>query len=389
MTLNQETGGVLSLHPEKGAAAARRASTSKRPLRVIVLTPGVGGLGGISRMMDNVSEELALRPEPGVSVRFVSTRGDIPVLKPFIFLGGLLRVGMSCAAGQCDVLHINLASSGSTVRKLMFSAIANAFRTPYVIHLHGAEYREYWTSRGDVTARLIERFFRRASGIFVLGRVWQDFVSERVPAVAGKIRILPNATRAPLEVRGDRKSGDVVISFLGRLGPRKGTPQLIEALAALPDSGWRAVIAGDGEVTETRELVRKLKLENRVDVPGWVGPEKVEAILKETDVFVLPSFAENLPMSIIEAFAHGIAVISTPVGSVPEMIEEGRTGLLVPVADSGALANALERLIADPKLRAALGRNARAAHEERYGLRSYTDRLVALWKAAATPNGVS
>jgi glycosyltransferase involved in cell wall biosynthesis len=354
-------------------------------LRVIVLTPGVGGLGGISRMMDNVSEELALRREPDIDVRFVSTRGDVPLLKPFIFARGLLRVGMACAAGRCDVLHINLASSGSTARKLIFSAIADVCRTPYVIHLHGAEYREFWASRGNLGARAIERFFRRAAGILVLGRIWQDFVSERVPDAAGKIRILPNATRAPLVPHGKSKDREVVISFLGRLGPRKGTPQLVAALAALPDSGWRAVLAGDGDVADTRAMVRNLKLEHRVNVPGWVGPAKVEQILQETDVFVLPSFAENLPMSIIEAFAHGIAVVSTPVGSVPEMIEEGRTGLMVPVDDSAALASALQRLILDPELRMTLGRNARQAHDDHYRLSSYTDRLVALWQAAATP----
>lgn len=388
MTLQRETEVILPALAESRETGSReptrRAGQHLRPLRVIVLTPGVGGLGGISRMMDNVSDELAGRQDAGVDVRFVSTRGDVPLLKPVVFLQAVLRVALTCVTGRCDMLHVNLASSGSTARKLIFGAIADACRTPYVIHLHGAEYREFWVSRGQLAARVIDRFFRRAAGILVLGRVWEEFVSQRVPEAAQRIMILPNATRASDLPRSARRGQDVVISFLGRLGPRKGTPQLVAALAALPPGGgWRAVLAGDGEVAETRALVHSLRLADRVDVPGWVGPDKVEQILQETDIFVLPSLAENLPMSIIEAFAHGIPVISTPVGAVPEMIEDGRTGLIVPVGNGTALADALQRLITDPELRQALGRNARDAHEAHYRLSSYTDRLVALWLAAA------
>ncbi len=386
MTLQRESEAILpeltTNDPQSRPERARKRA-NKHPLRVIVLTPGVGGLGGISRMMDNVSEELAGRQETGVAVRFVSTRGDVPLLKPLVFLQAVLRVASICMAGRCDVLHINLASSGSTARKLVFGTIADACRTPYVIHLHGAEYREFWTARGDLAAKIIDRFFRRAAGILVLGRVWEEFVAKRVPEAARRINILPNATRAPDLPRSPKSGQPIVISFLGRLGPRKGTPQLVDALAALPVGGWRAVLAGDGEIAETRALVRNLDLTDRVDVPGWVGPEQVDQILQETDIFVLPSLAENLPMSIIEAFAHGIAVISTPVGSVPDMIEDGSTGLIVPVGDSVALADALQRLIADPELRQTLGANARDAHAAHYRLSSYTDRLVALWQAAA------
>jgi len=150
-----------------------------------------------------------------------------------------------------------------------------------------------------------------------------------------------------------------------------------------PDLSWRAVLGGDGDVEETRDLVRELGLADKVDVPGWVGPAQVDEILRKADIFVLPSFAENLPMSIIEAFAYGVPVISTPVGSVPEMVEDGRTGLLVSPGDSVGLGDALQRLLSDADLRQTLARNARLVHDARYGISSHTDRLVSLWRAAA------
>lgn len=381
MTLQREQDAAI---PMPASLAAGKAAVASRPLRVIVLTPGVGGLGGISRMMDNVEEELGTRRDAAVSAKFVSTRGDIKLLKPAVFLQSILRVAFACATGRCDVLHVNVASSGSTFRKLILSSIANACRVPYVLHLHGAEYREFWASRGRLGTAVIDRFFRRAATVIVLGRTWEDLVRARVPEAAARITILPNATRAPDRPRGTKRSGEIVITFLGQLGHRKGVPQLVSALAALPpELSWRAVLGGDGDVEGTRDLVRELGLANRVEVPGWVGPAKVDEILREADIFALPSFAENLPMSIIEAFAYGVPVICTPVGSVPEMVEDGRTGLIVPAGDDVALSEALLRLVSDAGLRQTLARNARAVHDARYRLSSHTDRLVALWRAAA------
>lgn len=381
MALQTEPTGTVQA---PASFTSDRSGTMLRPLRVIVLTPGVGGLGGISRMMDNVEEELRTRCDATVSARFVSTRGDITVLKPLVFLRAILHVASACITRRCDVLHINVASSGSTFRKLILATIADVCRVPYVLHLHGAEYREFWTSRGPLGGGAIDRFFRRAAKVIVLGKTWEDLVRARVPDATPHITALPNATRAPDLPPRARKSGEIVIVFLGQLGSRKGIPQLVSALSLLPpDVPWRAVLGGDGDVQGTRDLVRKLGLADRVEVPGWVGPTRVDEILRAADIFALPSFAENLPMSIIEAFAYGVPVICTPVGSVPEMVEDGRTGLLVPPGDSKALADGLQRLVSDTDLRLTLARNARAVHEARYRLSSHTDRLVELWRAAA------
>jgi glycosyltransferase involved in cell wall biosynthesis len=84
-------------------------------------------------------------------------------------------------------------------------------------------------------------------------------------------------------------------------------------------------------------------------------------------------------MVILEAFAHGIAVVATPVGAVPEVIEDGRNGLLIPVGDVDALAHALRRLIEDPLMRARLGEAARRDHAERYEIGGYIKRLTQVW----------
>lgn len=366
-----------------GGLPRTMATSTGETIHAVVLTPGMRGLGGISRMMDAVGEELGERGDRTLHVTFVDTRGDVKILRPLVFLKAIVLVAFACAFGRCDVLHINVASFGSTFRKILLSYFARASGVPYIVHLHGGGYREFWVSRGRLTRSAIDAFFRNASRVVVLGSMWVDLVREHVPEVAERIIILPNATRPPRKSRrGER--GALTILFLGQLNASKGVPQLVEALAMLDSaSGWRAILAGHGDLAQTRAQVEQLGLSGRVDVPGWVGPERVEELLLRADIFVLPSFVENQPLSIIEAFAYGVPVVCTPVGSVPEIVTEGRTGLFVPVGDSAALSRALCRLIEDPRLRMRLALNAASEHATRFQLSSYVDRLVGEWRAAA------
>ncbi|WP_414475928.1 glycosyltransferase family 4 protein [Microvirga sp. M2] len=179
------------------------------------------------------------------------------------------------------------------------------------------------------------------------------------------------------------------ILFLGRLGPEKGTPELLEALSDLTAlSEWECVLAGDGAVKETKAFTDE-RFPGRASVPGWVDAAEVERLLGTSDILVLPSHVENLPMSVVEAFAYGLAVVATPVGSIPDILEHEENGLLVPVRDPRALAAALERLIVDRSLRERLGRNAKVTYQRSLTIESYADRLLGVWKHAAPTSGAA
>jgi len=367
--------------------AVLSVALERQPLRVLVLTPGVDGMGGISRMMNGVADEVAGRQPTDLSVRFVSTRCDARLLRPFVFLASLVLVSIACILRRCDVLHINLSSFGSTYRKLLLAGIARFTGVPYVLHLHSGQYREFWKTRSQALTGAINALFRSARQIIVLGPAWADLVVEHVPEATCRITVLPNATREPAKSRSLNRGGTeepICILFLGLLNDAKGVPLLLKALGALAsDTRWSAVLAGNGDVSGTREAVRILGIKDRVDVPGWLGPEDVERLWQRGDIFVLPSFIENLPLSIVEAFAHGVPVICTPVGSIPEIVEHGRTGLIVPVGDSEALAEALSRLIKDERLRSALAEAGRQEFAARFEISGYVDRLITLWRTVA------
>lgn len=363
-------------------------SASHQKMHVLVATPSGGlGQGGIDRLMGALKLQLERQDSADIDVRFIATRGPGHVgLSVFYTLGFCLRMLAARLAGRADVIHINVASMGSTYRKLVIARCARMLGIPYVLHLHGAEYRSFWRGDGGFLDHRIRSMFEHASRVVVLGRVWRDFIAGRAPGAAGNIVIVPNATETPLLAHVGGGDG-IHILFLGRIGERKGVPQLCDALANMKSVGhWRATIAGDGEVEETRARLTELSLADRVQLPGWVGPDQVAALIASADILALPSFAENLPVSVIEGMASGLAVVTTPVGAVEDIVTDEQNGLLVPPGDVAALTKALTRLVEDPALRTRLGEAAKAVHRERLEIAPFAMALQRVWRDASIGN---
>ncbi|KQP38296.1 hypothetical protein ASF49_04605 [Methylobacterium sp. Leaf104] len=362
----------------------RETRDGPQPLRVVIVTPlGRGGRGGIDRLMDELRVSLRLPRFAEAEVTFLTSRGQgsqaAAPLHIARLLAALLRRRLT---GRVDVVHINLSQTGSTYRKLVIGAFCRLLRLPYVLHLHGSRYRQFWDGAPKPVSRAIARMFAGSARILVLGSVWRDYVGGKVPEACERILVLPNASRDP--GRRERVAGRPLhILFAGRLGERKGIVELVAALGLLKDRPWRATLAGDGDVEKTRQAVAALGLTDRVSIPGWISGEAFEALLGEADILTLPSYDENLPLSVIEAFARETPVVCTPVGAVPDIVEDGKTGLLVQPGDAAGLATALGRLLDAPDLRQSLATHARALFEERLEFVDYTGRLIAAWKTAA------
>jgi glycosyltransferase involved in cell wall biosynthesis len=156
--------------------------------------------------------------------------------------------------------------------------------------------------------------------------------------------------------------------FLGLLGNRKGIFDLLPAFKQASEEmpNLRLRIGGNGDVDATRVCVRTLGLENSVCLLGWISGSVKDQELHRADIFVLPSYNEGLPMSVLEAMAWGLPVVTTPVGGIPELIENRVDGLLVRPGDIGDLREALVSLAADRALRHRLGCNARERVERNH-----------------------
>jgi glycosyltransferase involved in cell wall biosynthesis len=355
---------------------------------VYLATPGgARGQGGIGRMALYLARSWAEQGHD-TPLRIVDTYGpNRKPLMPLWFAGAFLRVAAAGLLGRIAVLHVNVSERGSFLRKGLLVGLGRLLRAPVVLHCHGADLVEDVQGSGRWRRRLIEAVFASSACVLVLGEYWRSFVVAELGVPAGKVRVLWNAVPNPGRPAPRADGAAANILFLGRLGERKGVPELLAALAdprlqALP---WRATLAGDGPVGRYRAMAEKLGLGDRVAFTGWIDEHQARERLAGADLLVLPSRNEGLPIAILEAMSYGVPVIATPVGAVADAVRDGETGLLVPAGDPKALARALASLVESPALRRSLGARARARFLADFSLEAHGDQLRAAYASVAAP----
>lgn len=329
------------------------------------------------------------RRHPELQVRVFDSYGaGQTAFRALYFLRCFITVGILCLVKRPDLVHLNLAAHGSTVRKLMLMRLVQAFGVPTILHIHASKFIEFCESLGSRSRALLVGSLSRASSIVVIGDYWRRYLVETLGVPAGIVTVIHNAVPLPARVAPPRNPRCRIVA-LGLLGQRKGTPELLDALAspALRDLGWEAVIAGNGAVEASRERAAVLGIADRVQMPGWVDAATVARLLAAADVFVLPSHNEGLPVAILEAMGAGLPVVATPVGAIPELVIENETGLLVPPGSAAALADALASLVRSPELRMRLGKQGRDRIEQHFPIQRTADRFVDLYQTLVSADG--
>jgi glycosyltransferase involved in cell wall biosynthesis len=179
-----------------------------------------------------------------------------------------------------------------------------------------------------------------------------------------RIAVVPPGTAKPVRPPGPRRSPVRALLCVANLVPRKGHELLVEALARIRDLDWSLSCVGSLErdpatARAVRRLIRTVGLGRRITLAGECPPQRVSRAYRAADAFVLPSFHEGYGMVFAEAMAHGLPVIATTAGAIPETVPP-QAGLLVPPGDPAALARAVRRVIAQPVLAARLAMGSRA-----------------------------
>jgi glycosyltransferase involved in cell wall biosynthesis len=334
-----------------------------RAVRVLTIGPAPSGpdsRGG----MASVLTLMVAHPDPRVSVRVVPTYADRSLPgRVSIGLRGMTWSTLLVLAGRVDVLHVHLAHGGSVVRKSLPLLAARLRGTATVVHEHSYDFADQW---------------------LVLATQHVDEFATRLHMSPGRLRVLHNPVVLPgadAMARPTAPDGLVTAVGLGRLGHRKGSYDVVAAVATLPPdvrSRLRVVLAGDGEVDQVRQAVAAAEVADVVEVRGWQGPAERDELMRGAQVFVLPSHEEGLPMAMLEAMAHGLAPVVSPVGGIPNVIGDGVEGLLVQAGDVESLGKALRLLVEDEDLRTRVAAAAKARSGD-FDVARWYDELTELW----------
>ncbi len=176
-----------------------------------------------------------------------------------------------------------------------------------------------------------------------------------------------------------------ILLFAGRCEKDKGVEELLQAFALIAAEDGSAVLVIAGEGSARKELERQAQRSSwatRVRFVGQLGRKDVALLFKAADVFVLPSYAEGMPNALLEAMAAGLVCVATPVGGIPEAIEDGVNGLLAPVQSAGAIAAAVKKVFASPALSARLGTAAARTIQNRFTWKANAESHLAIYEEA-------
>ncbi len=258
------------------------------------------------------------------------------------------------------------------LRDSLFFLAARRRRIPVVVHLHGAAFGEFYR-RANPLVRAMTRFCLAGTRkVIVLGEslrgVFEGLVDpERVVVVPNGIPDLPPVAG------GERQATGPHIVYISNLSIGKGYTDLVEAayevLKMHPSA--RFTLAGEwARFSESGPIVEglaRLGVADRVSIGASVVGLRKHELLRSADVFVFPPRQlEGQPVVLLEAMSHGLPVITTPRGGIPDTVVEGKTAVLVPPGDPKALAEAISSLIDDPVRRRTMGSAGRSLYEERF-----------------------
>lgn len=284
--------------------------------------------------------------------------------------------------GKADIVHIHMASDVSIYRKLPFIWLTKFRKKKLVIHQHGGNIQNfYYEVCGEKRRSLIQKSLRQADRFLVVAPYLKDVFSKIIEEE--KIRILPNSIFVPEKYHKDYHKKKIV--FMGRLCKEKGIGELLDAVEQLKQEFAELELYLGGVWAEELLKQKADLLGEFVHQLGWVDSDTRDAYLRECNIFVLPTYFEGLPMSLLEGMAYGCACVASKVGGIPQVVENGKDGILIPAKDVDSLVNALRNLLSDWELQKKLGEQAAELVREKYNIKRTIEVLLQEYKRLLTP----
>jgi len=358
-------------------------------MRVLMIGPGKDVIGGITTLVEVLVPALEQRVELSyfstVDRRPLKESGYFSAQNIFLAFSQYARFIAALFRAHPQIIHIHTSQGLAWLKDTFYILVSKLYNAKIVLHIHAADFDDLYEKKG----RLVQDYTRWAMGltdvVISVSDEWKQRLAGIVPLE--KITAFPNciAIDSFSPRPAHRSTNGVKALFIGSVGARKGTFDLLEALGRLKSRNCvlPTCIAGDeereGDLLRARMRLQELQLADSCELPGGVRGEKKAALFEKANLFILPSYNEGLPMAILEGMSAGMAIVSTPVGGIPEVVRDGYNGFLVPPGDIDALAEKLAVLAHDPQLCQLMGQHSRVIVENELDVKTYVERLFDLY----------
>jgi N-acetylglucosaminyldiphosphoundecaprenol N-acetyl-beta-D-mannosaminyltransferase len=364
------------LQSVKAGGSRSDVSHKRHDSRVVVVGPGPSSRGGISAVLAMHQNCSSWDSHRCVWVETMNGGGGLTKLRTALKAFGQAVILLP----RTRLMHIHMALGASLFRKFPFFALARLFNKATVVHLHDFDSRFNSLMGGppSLGRTLCALMLRHSDRVIALSRSWEQTILRHVPEA--RTCCLPNPYWLPPDFQPVNRKGHTVL-YLNRIESRKGYENLLYAIPAVLTRCPRTtfVLAGDGDVVSARRIATDLGVDRFVEFPGWVEGDRKWRLLAQADILCLPSFAEGVPITLLEAMGAGVAVVTTPVGGIPDVVQNGENGILVQPGDVTGIAEALIQLLTDVDLRTRISDAGRRTVEEMNSLSLIDLNLMSLY----------
>lgn len=316
-------------------------------MKVLMIGSNLKVPGGITRVVKNY---IQAGIEEKVNFEYFPTYlGKSNLLNILYFTMQYLKlfVKLILLNTKIDVAHIHMSYKGSFIRKKHIIKLLNRKTIPIVLHMHGSQFKDFFNSSSASNQQDIQEVLDSTSLIIALGKEWEEYYKS---ISRTKVISLDNAVFPKPQINNYEK---IYITMMGVLSKRKGTYDLIQVALQVQgeiDGKYKFVLAGNGEVDKVKEEIKKLGLENMFLIPGWISDEdKIEEIYRKSLIYILPSYNEGMPMSILEAMSYGLPIISTDVGAISSVVKK-ENGVIVKPGNINEISEGIIKMVNDKQI---------------------------------------
>ncbi len=314
--------------------------------KVIVISTYYRGKGGIAIL---ISKYLELFP----TIRYIPSHKFTNVVNQFLIaIVAIIRLAYLCIFKKSKIVHIHTASYRSFYRDSIYLVLAKFFRKKVILHIHGGEFEKFYLQN----KRYCDFICHRADCIVAVSKYFGKIF--RQYKLNDRVEVIYNSADKPIYQRGNNKDKGLNILFLGTIDDNKGIFDLIYCFIDNYEFLQGKVtlnICGVGDSLRLSKLIKDNFLSDMVIYHGWVDIIRKNELLSMADIYVQPSYFESLGIAIIEAMGYGLPIVASNTGGIPELVQDGKNGILIEPGNKDNLFNALSKLIEDPVLREKMG----------------------------------
>ncbi|MDP4183033.1 MAG: glycosyltransferase family 4 protein [Bacillota bacterium] len=331
--------------------------------RIILVGPSLKTQGGISSVIRTYLASF----QKDVKITFIPTYfGRNRAIDILFFVIAIFRITLNCITRPGAIFHINSSYYGSFLRKSILANICFVFRKKVLFHIHAGEFNLFIDAASDRKKRSIIKLLNRVNKVIILSESFKSYFSRYVKSE--KLEVIYNPCPFVAEQYTKRSNNKLKLLFVGRIWHDKGAYDLLEAIKLIDSKDLTVQLFGDGEVKKFTDLVKAEGLDDIIKVNPWVSQKELLKLYDSSDLLVLPSYAEGLPMSVLEAMGRGLPVIATVVGGIPEAVSDGQNGYLIKPGDTLDLKTKIEIFLNNPELCTQMGKKSLEIAKEKFSI---------------------